>query len=380
MSHCSLALRVDPRRAHRRSAPCAGRRRALRAGHVRRPAGSRRDGHGIGRRQDAGRRRPTSRGVFRFADASARRVDAARRDARLRAADARGDGRRRAAAVDVAADAQTVRRDHARPSAAASAGRSAVPVSRRRAARVPHVRRATGSSLGRARRISARGRHGVAPHRGGRRSGGAAPADEPAAAEELRAPPTDSSSTAASTTAPRRRSRRRRPSATTGGAAGRSSTAASAFVLGNSAFDSRPFSFGAPADAKARLQRRARHRHVRRPLRFSKVLRNGPTLFVAVQHADDHNATTQPGVMPTLLERGGDFSQSVDASGRPLQIVDPLTGQPFAGNVIPSSRISPQAAALLGYYPRPNLLARQRLQLSGAAHHGDAPGSRSRRA
>ena len=80
-------------------------------------------------------------------------------------------------------------------------------------------------------------------------------------------------------------------------------------------------------------------------------------MFLAVQHADDHNATTQPGVMPTLLERSGDFSQSVEPSGRPLQIIDPATGQPFPGGVIPSSRISPQASALLGYYPRPNLLA-----------------------
>ena len=92
------------------------------------------------------------------------------------------------------------------------------------------------------------------------------------------------------------------------------------------------------------------------PLRFSKVLRRGPTLFLVVQHADDHNATTQPGVMPTLLERGGDFSQSRTAAGQPLQIIDPATGQPFAGGVIPSARISPQASSLLGYYPRSNLL------------------------
>ena len=40
--------------------------------------------------------------------------------------------------------------------------------------------------------------------------------------------------------------------------------------------------------------------------------------------------------------------------GRPVQVVDPATGLPFPGNVIPRERISPQAAALLGYYPRPN--------------------------
>ena len=62
--------------------------------------------------------------------------------------------------------------------------------------------------------------------------------------------------------------------------------------------------------------------------------------------------------MPTLLERGGDFSQAANAPGQPIQIVDPATGQPFAGNVIPSARISPQAASLLGYYPLPNVSTR----------------------
>ena len=37
-----------------------------------------------------------------------------------------------------------------------------------------------------------------------------------------------------------------------------------------------------------------------------------------------------------------------------MQVVDPVTGQPFPGNVIPADRITPQAASLLGYYPRPN--------------------------
>jgi trimeric autotransporter adhesin len=127
-------------------------------------------------------------------------------------------------------------------------------------------------------------------------------------------------------------------------------------VLGNSAFDSSPFTFGALPTAKPDYSDVRVIGTFGGPLRFSKVLRNGPTVFLAVQYADDHNSTTQPGVMPSMLERGGDFSQSVDSSGHPIQITDPLTGQPFPGNVIPSSRISPQATSLLGYYPRPNLL------------------------
>lgn len=54
------------------------------------------------------------------------------------------------------------------------------------------------------------------------------------------------------------------------------------------------------------------------------------------------------GTVPTLAERGGDFSQAA-------AIYDPTTGQSFANNVIPLGRISSQAQALLAYYPAPNI-------------------------
>ena len=45
--------------------------------------------------------------------------------------------------------------------------------------------------------------------------------------------------------------------------------------------------------------------------------------------------------VPTAAERKGDFSQSVDASGKPITIIDPLTGKQFTtnsvGNVIPGA-------------------------------------------
>ncbi|HWV94641.1 MAG TPA: carboxypeptidase regulatory-like domain-containing protein [Vicinamibacterales bacterium] len=82
-------------------------------------------------------------------------------------------------------------------------------------------------------------------------------------------------------------------------------------------------------------------------------LQNRLNVFVGFQRLADDNALTQPGLMPTPLERSGNFSQSRDASGRPVQIIDPLTGLPFPGNTIPHDRISPQASSLLGYYPQP---------------------------
>ena len=79
-------------------------------------------------------------------------------------------------------------------------------------------------------------------------------------------------------------------------------------------------------------------------------------MFVGYQRMSDHNAGTQSARMPTELERRGDFSQSRDALGRPVQILDPATGQPFDGNTIPASRISRQASSLLSLYPQPNIV------------------------
>ncbi|HXG68482.1 MAG TPA: TonB-dependent receptor, partial [Blastocatellia bacterium] len=55
--------------------------------------------------------------------------------------------------------------------------------------------------------------------------------------------------------------------------------------------------------------------------------------------------------VPTLRERRGDFSQSS------VQIIDPLTGQQFPGNIIPASRIDPTATAFLNLYPEPTIAA-----------------------
>jgi hypothetical protein len=59
---------------------------------------------------------------------------------------------------------------------------------------------------------------------------------------------------------------------------------------------------------------------------------------------------------PTAAERGGNLSSLLnrtDAAGNPapIHILDPLTGQPFPGNVIPSNRISPVATELFRLIP-----------------------------
>jgi Carboxypeptidase regulatory-like domain/TonB dependent receptor len=60
-------------------------------------------------------------------------------------------------------------------------------------------------------------------------------------------------------------------------------------------------------------------------------------------------ATTQTLVIPTQAEVNGNFS------GISTAIKDPLTGQPFPGNIIPASRLDPVGAKLAQFYPAPNV-------------------------
>lgn len=58
--------------------------------------------------------------------------------------------------------------------------------------------------------------------------------------------------------------------------------------------------------------------------------------------------------VPTLLERRGDFTQSIDLNNRLIPVIDPTSRQPFPGNVVPASRLDPSGLSLLKVFPDPN--------------------------
>lgn len=70
-------------------------------------------------------------------------------------------------------------------------------------------------------------------------------------------------------------------------------------------------------------------------------------------------ASTAPQTVPTLRERGGDFSELL-ALGANYQIYDPATiaaasggrfsREPFPGNIVPRSRLNPMALKMLDYF------------------------------
>jgi hypothetical protein len=123
--------------------------------------------------------------------------------------------------------------------------------------------------------------------------------------------------------------------------------------FGNSSWDARPYSLTGQQTAQPSYSDSQILGTFGGPLRLPRFA-NRSNFFVGYQRSSDTSTTTQSALMPTNLERGGDFSQTRNALGQPVQIVDPLTGLPFPGNAIPSERISPQAAALLAYYPLPD--------------------------
>jgi hypothetical protein len=77
--------------------------------------------------------------------------------------------------------------------------------------------------------------------------------------------------------------------------------------------------------------------------------------FLSQEYVDDVRPTTVTRTnLPTAAERGGDFSQTRITNGSVQPIVDPLTGQPFPGNIIPQNRIHPMGQRMLNLLPPPN--------------------------
>src|SRR2546427_1408174 len=77
--------------------------------------------------------------------------------------------------------------------------------------------------------------------------------------------------------------------------------------------------------------------------------------FASQEYTDDARPTTTTRAnLPTALKRLGDFSQTRITNGTIQPIIDPRTGLPFPGNIIPADRISPLGQKMMGLLPTPN--------------------------
>lgn len=123
-------------------------------------------------------------------------------------------------------------------------------------------------------------------------------------------------------------------------------------VVGNSALDARPYSLSGLQSPKNAYNRVTGVATIGGPIRIPHLLRHGPNFFLAYEWTRDSTATTEAGLVPTAAQRTGDLSGLLDALGQPVTVVNPSSGAPFPGDVVP---VSPQAQALLSLYPLPNL-------------------------
>jgi len=103
-------------------------------------------------------------------------------------------------------------------------------------------------------------------------------------------------------------------------------------IFDNSALDAQQFSLTGQNTAKPAYNRMTGVAFLGGPLQIPHLFKRPPYIFVAYQWTRNSNATTLAALMPTLAERNGELPD----------------------NTIPQSLISPQARALLNFYPLPN--------------------------
>ena len=78
--------------------------------------------------------------------------------------------------------------------------------------------------------------------------------------------------------------------------------------------------------------------------------------FGAQEWVNFFQVQTNTATVPTLAMRRGDFSELLGPNpfySSPVIIRDPLTGQPFAGNIIPTGRLSQNGVGIMNLYPEP---------------------------
>jgi len=135
--------------------------------------------------------------------------------------------------------------------------------------------------------------------------------------------------------------------------------------------DARPYSLTGQDTPQQDYSRLLTSLTINGPLQIPNLFRLGQ-FTVSYSRTQNGNVNVQTAQMPTAAERMGDLSESPSAP------IDPTTGAPFPDGVIPQSRISPQARALLDLYPLPNssgVRYNYQIPIVGATHGDNIQGN-----
>ena len=123
------------------------------------------------------------------------------------------------------------------------------------------------------------------------------------------------------------------------------------YNLGGSFFDSAPYPLNGRVSEQPDYTQQRYGSSIGGPLTIPHVFNGGTRTSFFLNYGGNNSRTPVDdySTVPTLAARAGDLSASNAV------IIDPTTGQPFAGNRIPASQIDPAAQSLLAYIPQPNL-------------------------
>ena len=131
------------------------------------------------------------------------------------------------------------------------------------------------------------------------------------------------------------------------------------YGIGDSALNAAPYSLTGEPAVQPEYVQNSFGGSIGGPLNIPKIYHGGAKTFFFVNYNGKRgsNPFDQFSTVPTLLERQGNFSQTIYTSGKqagpPVEIFNPATNSPFLNNTIP--QINPVAAGLLPYIPPPNL-------------------------
>ncbi len=118
----------------------------------------------------------------------------------------------------------------------------------------------------------------------------------------------------------------------------------------NEAFDSRNFF----AATRPKFRQHQFGGLIGGPIRKDKT-----HFFFTYERTQQVTGGTAVQTLPALLQRQGNFSQTLDARGQTIPIYDPATTsgnlrQPFAGNIVPAARFDPVSKNIATFWPDPN--------------------------
>jgi hypothetical protein len=145
----------------------------------------------------------------------------------------------------------------------------------------------------------------------------------------------------------------------------------------NDSLDAIPHEVNQNGGTKSPLHRNQFGFNVSGPVVIPHLVKNPQNTFFTLSYEGVRETISRASLhtIPTAAQRNGDFSSTVDQSGKPLIIYDLATTtpnpaydpsfpvstsnlqylrSPFPGNVIPSNRLAPNVQQALSYYPLPN--------------------------